>query len=110
VPLNITYIGPLRSPGDDRGDVEIADSGQWARAGEPIEVETDLAEQLLEQEGNWAEADLGTATIRDVLAEVGDDLGRAQQALALEEAKGSDARKTLIEKLEAIVAANTEEQ
>lgn len=110
MPLKITYIGPLRSPLDERGDVEISDTGEWARAGEPIEVDTELAEQLLEQEGNWAEADLGTATIKDVLAEVGDDMGRAQQALALEEAKGPDARKTLIEKLSAIVAANTEEQ
>lgn len=69
MPLNITYIGPLRSPGDDRGDVEIADSGQWARAGEPIEVETDLAEHLLEQEGNWARAN--TKAAKEVAKETG---------------------------------------
>lgn len=110
MPLKITYIGPLRSPDDERGDVEISDSGQWARAGEPIEVETELAERLLAQEANWAEADLGAATIKDVLAEVGDDVSRAQQALALEQAKGADARKTLIEKLDAIIAVNDTEE
>lgn len=61
MPLKITYIGPLRSPHDERGDVEVADTGQWARAGEPIEVETDLAEQLLEQESNWARANTKAA-------------------------------------------------
>lgn len=54
MPLKIVYVGPLRSPNDERGDIEIAATEQWARAGEPIEVETELAEQLLEQEGNWA--------------------------------------------------------
>ncbi len=61
MPVKITYIGPLRSPLDERGDVEIAATGQWARAGEPIEVDSPLAEQLLEQEGNWAKANTRTA-------------------------------------------------
>ncbi len=61
MPLKIVYVGPLRSPHDERGDVELSDTGQWARAGEPIEVETELAEQLLEQEGNWARADTDAA-------------------------------------------------
>lgn len=109
MPLKIIYIGPLRSPLDERGDIEIADTGQWTRAGEPIEVDTEVAEQLLQQEGNWVETELGAATIKDVLAEVGDDSDRARQALALEQAKGADARKTLIEKLEAIIATDTED-
>ena len=61
MPLKITYIGPLRSPNDERGDIEIAETEQWARAGEPIEVESDLAERLLEQEGNWARANTKAA-------------------------------------------------
>lgn len=61
MPLKITYIGPLRSGPDALGDVEIADSGQWAKAGEPIDVESSLAEQLLEQEGNWARANTKAA-------------------------------------------------
>lgn len=109
MPLKITYIGPLRSPLDERGDVEISDTGEWARAGEPIEVETELAEQLLQQEGNWAEADMGAGTIKAVLAEVGDDPDRARQALALELAKGDGARRTLVEKLEAIIPADDTE-
>ncbi len=52
----IVYIGPLRSPLDDRGDIEISDRGQWARAGEPVEVDDDLAAQLLDQPTNWAKA------------------------------------------------------
>lgn len=103
MPLKITYIGPLRSPHDERGDIEIADSGQWARAGEPIEVETDLAEQLLEQEGNWVEADSGVAKVADVLASVGDDPERARAALAVEQARGDKARSTLVAQLEAII-------
>lgn len=69
MPLKITYIGPLRSPHDERGDVEIADSGQWARAGEPVEVESELAEQLLEQETNWARAK--TKAAREVAQDTG---------------------------------------
>ncbi len=69
MPLKITYIGPLRSPNDERGDVEIPDAGQWARAGEPIEVDSDLAERLLEQEGNWARAN--TKAAKDAADETG---------------------------------------
>jgi hypothetical protein len=67
--MKITYIGPLRSPDEERGDVEISDSRQWARAGEPIEVETELAERLLEQEGNWARAN--TKAAKTVAEETG---------------------------------------
>lgn len=46
MPIKIVYVGPQEG-------VEIADSGQWAAKGEEIEVESDLAERLLEQDV-WA--------------------------------------------------------
>lgn len=43
------------------------------------------------------------ATIPEVLAEVGDDRAKAQAALDAEQARGEDARSSLVEKLEALV-------
>lgn len=42
-------------------------------------------------------------TVKEVLADVGDDQDKAAEALATEQAKGDDARGTLVAKLEAIV-------
>lgn len=49
-------------------------------------------------------------TIAEVEEWVGDDAGRARHALAVEQGKGDKARSTLVEKLEAQVAAHDEEQ
>lgn len=47
MPTQIVYVGPSAD------GVEIAETGQHAPQGEPVEVETGLAERLLEQE-IWA--------------------------------------------------------
>lgn len=83
------------------------ENGQWLERGEPTEVDTDLADRLLEQTANFVEADMSAATVADVLNAVGDDVARAEAALAAEQAKGDKARKSLIDKLEAIIAAGT---
>lgn len=44
----VTYIGPLE------GGVEIADTGQLAEPGEPVEVSNELADSLLQQVDVWA--------------------------------------------------------
>lgn len=41
------YCGP-------HDEVELAATGQVVRRGEPVEVDSDLAEQLDAQSGNWA--------------------------------------------------------
>lgn len=43
--------------------------------------------------------------VADILAEVGDDKDKAKAALETEQAKGDAARPTLVEKLQAILAA-----
>lgn len=40
----VIYVGP------SKGGVEIAETGQFAAPGEPIEVSTELAKRLLEQD------------------------------------------------------------
>ena len=51
-----------------------------------------------------ADADAGKpAKVDDVLAEVGEDKGKAQAALDAELSRGDDARKSLVAKLQAIV-------
>ena len=42
----VTYTGP-------HSEVEIADTGQVVRQGEPVEVDADLAARLTEQASNW---------------------------------------------------------
>lgn len=46
--MKVTYIGPHAE------GVTIADTAVFAKPGETVEVETELAERLLEQDTNWA--------------------------------------------------------
>ena len=94
------------------------ETGQWLEPGDPVEVDEAVAgrspegddpgEGLLAQVGNFIEADMGSATVAKVLESVGEDPDRAAAALALEQAKGDKARKTLISELEVIVASGKE--
>lgn len=59
------------------------------------------------EEGPVAE-DLTAGNIHDVLERVGDDKVAAQAVLEAEKAKGDDARTTLIDDLEKIIAAEPE--
>lgn len=52
--------------------------------------------------GQNGTGDSKVPTIPEVLAAVGEDPEKAQAALAAEQARGADARSTLVEKLEAI--------
>jgi hypothetical protein len=104
----LLYIGPFAA------GVQIQ-TGQLLEPGDPVEVDEDVAgrapdgdepgEGLLAQTGNFVEADMSASTVAKVLESVGDDQERAAAALAVEQAKGDKARKSLIDKLEALVAA-----
>lgn len=104
----IMYRGPFVE------GVQI-ETGQVLRPNEPADVDEAVAgrppdgddpgEGLLAQTGNFVEADMSAATVADVLAGVGEDPDRAAAALAAEQAKGGRSRKSLIDKLEALVAA-----
>ena len=48
MPTKIVYVGPFAD------GVEIQATGDWVRPGQEVEVDTELAESLLEQEANWA--------------------------------------------------------
>jgi hypothetical protein len=115
----ILYVGPFAA------GVEI-ETGQWLDHGDPVEVDEDVVGRspsgtpgeddydagagLLAQTANFVEADLSASTVAKVLESVGDDPARAEAALAAEQAKGDKARKSLIDKLEALVAGGKEDE
>lgn len=109
----LLYIGPFAA------GVGI-ETGQWLEPGDPVEVDEDVAGHgpdgddpgagLLAQTANFVEADMSGSTVAKVLEAVGDDPEKAEQALALERTKGDGARRTLIDKLEALVAAGKEDE
>lgn len=103
----LLYVGPFA------GGVQI-ETGQWIERGVPAEVDEEVAgsapdgddpgEGLLAQVANFVEADMSASTVDKVLEAVGEDPERAAAALAAEQTKGDKARKSLIDKLEALVA------
>ena len=109
----IIYTGPFAA------GVQI-ETGQWLEPGDPVDVDEAVAgrapqgddpgEGLLAQTANFVEADMSASTVAKVLESVGDDPDRATAALAAEQAKGDKARKSLIDKLEAIVASGKEDE
>lgn len=112
----LIYIGPFAA------GVQI-ETGQVLEHGVPVDVDAALAGHapsgegddydpgtgLLAQTSNFIEADMSSATVAMVIEAVGDDAERAAAALAAEQAKGERARKSLIDRLEAIVAAGKKE-
>lgn len=108
----LLYIGPFVD------GVQI-ETGQWLAPGDPVDVDEDVAGHapdgddpgsgLLAQTGNFVEADMSASTVAKVLESVGEDPDRAAAALAAEQAKGERARKSLIERLEAIIADGGED-
>jgi hypothetical protein len=116
---SILYVGPFTA------GVQI-ETGQWLDHGDPVEVDEDVAGRspsgtpgeddydpgagLLAQTANFVEADLSASTVAKVLESVGDDPARAEAALAAEQAKGDKARKSLIDKLQALVAGGKEDE
>ena len=109
----IKYIGPFAD------GVEIADLGIFAEPGEPFEVDEEVAGYapdgddpgagLLAQTDNFIEADMTASTVAKVLDIVGDDPERAGAALAAEQLQDKP-RKSLIDKLEAIIAEGKEDE
>ncbi len=80
----------------------IGVTGQIVEPGEEIEVADDLGRSLLEQPARWAPVD-GDDTVAAVKKRVGDDPVHARDALAVEQAKGDNARSTLIDALTKII-------
>jgi hypothetical protein len=70
---------------------------QAAIAGLPEDVRKEVAPASPEPASSDKEP-----TIEEILKEVGDDKAKAADALSAEQAKGDDARSTLVKKLEAI--------
>ena len=107
----IIYRGPFAA------GVQI-DTGQWLEPGDPVEVDEDVAGHapegddpgagLLAQTANFIEADMTAATVAKVLDAVGDDPERAAAALVAEQLRDKP-RKSLIDRLEAIIAEGEEE-
>lgn len=97
-------------PKDRNATLDIALDGRSVRAShkEPGEVPADVAERLLESP-TWERPSAKEPTIDEVLDDVGDDRDKAAAALAEEQAKGEKARKTLIDKLEAVIAEEAQD-
>ena len=108
----LIYVGPFAA------GVGI-DTGQWLEPGDPVEVDEDVAGHapegddlgagLLAQTANFIEADMTAATVAKVLDSVGDDPERAAAALAAEQLRDKP-RKSLIDRLEAIIAEGEEDE
>ena len=88
--------------------VEIVATGDRVEGGETVEVPDELGESLIEQVDAWEAVDGGRSTVTEVLADVGGDPDRARQALAIENESGKP-RKSLVSRLEEIIAANEEQ-
>lgn len=89
--------------------VELVATGQTVGAGETVEVPDDVGKSLKAQPDVWAVTGAGSGrpSVKEVLAEVGNDTARAARALAVEK-QSDDPRKSLVSRLEEIAA--TEEQ
>lgn len=75
---------------------------------EPAVTEVwDAGEGLLAQTDNWRLVGATVPTMPEVLHSVGTDKEKAAAALATEQARGPDARKTLVDKLDAITKEPT---
>lgn len=72
----------------------------------PDDLKRLVAEGFLVKKADAAQ-DTGSASgnIKDIVAEVGDDVEKAKAALAAETGEGGESRPTLVKKLEAIIAA-----
>ena len=77
--------------------------------GDTVEVPDDIAEGMREQTDAWRETTGGDTrrTVDEVLDDVGDDPDKARTALAVEQQDGKP-RKTLVQKLEEIIASSEE--
>lgn len=63
-----------------------------------------LGEAPDQPQADSADSGPKVATVDDILKDVGDDKAKAAEALKTEEARGDDARSTLVKKLQAIAA------
>ncbi len=88
--------------------VEIVATGQRVEGGDTVDVEdVDVAESLLEQPDAWEPAEGGTKSVDQVVKDVDGNPDRARQALAVENDSGKP-RKTLVSRLEEIIATDEE--
>lgn len=79
-------------------------------AGLPEDVRNEVAPGTVSQPGGDPDGDDSSGggtkvpTVKEVTDEVGDDPAKAQAALEAEQARGDDARSSLVSKLEAVIA------
>lgn len=89
--------------------LEIVATGQTVEGGETAEVDDEVAESLVVQVDVWEAAEGSSRpTVDEVRADVGDDPGRARQALAVE-LESERPRKSLVSHLEDIIARDEEQ-
>lgn len=76
---------------------------------DPDDVKRLLKEKYLAEvdDTDAAEPESKEPTVKEILAEVGDDKEKAAAALEAEQAKGDKARSSLVEKLQAVVDAES---
>lgn len=89
--------------------VEIPDVG-FVDSGDVIEVDDPLGKSLAAQVDAWEQVDgpNSRSSVPDVLDQVGTDPDRARAALALEREADSKPRKSLVSRLEEIIANGEE--
>lgn len=89
--------------------VNIHKGGVVPASADPDDVKRLLEEKYLKRvelidPDKASDADSKEPTVKEILAEVGDDKDKAAEALKAEQAKGDKARSSLVEKLQAIVS------
>lgn len=90
-------------------EIVHADFSGFVEGGDVIDVPDNVGASLIEQSDVWEEAHgaSGRPTVDEVLEQVGGDPDRARTALALEN-EADRPRKSLVSKLEEIVASSEE--
>jgi hypothetical protein len=97
--VKIRYVGPSTAP------VIIPAAGYLeVTPGEPVEVPNAVGQSLCEQVDNWRPVGGAQPTVKEILAEVGDDPDAAEAALNAEQATDSP-RPKLVGALEAVIAS-----
>jgi hypothetical protein len=95
---------------EDGGRVYVYRDGVLPSSAEKEHVDQLLADKMIEKT-KAPKADAGSdagkePTIKEILADVGEDKAKASAALEAEQAKGEKARSSLVEQLQAIVSAS----
>ena len=88
--------------------VEIVATGDRVEGGDTVEVPDEVGKELVKQTDAWEAVDDGRPGVKQVIDDVGDDPDKARQALAVEQ-ESDKPRKSLVSRLEEIIASSEEQ-